>query len=98
MEFSLSGTGKGKSCERQNYPRHLDRAGKRLPGGADAGQGRRGCMAVQIHSGNHGQPKHHRRGKHGEHAHDFLYDDSGKCDRRERELTDRERKENSDIL
>ena len=58
-----------------------------------------GRMSVQIHSGDHGQPKYHALGKHGEHAHDFLYDSSGAMkDRVERELSDREREENGDIL
>lgn len=58
-----------------------------------------GRMSVQIHSGDHGQPKYHALGKHGEHAHDFLYDSSGAMkDRVERKLSDREREENGDIL
>ena len=58
-----------------------------------------GHMSIQIHSGDHGYPKSHRRGVHGEHAHEFVYDDNGTIiSRFERELTDAERKENSDIL
>ncbi len=60
------------------------------------GQGR---MSVQIHSGDHGNPHQHKMGTHGEHAHDFMFDDFGKLKGRvERELTDQERVENGDIL
>ena len=58
-----------------------------------------GRMAIQIHSGDHGLPKNHTRGAHGEHAHEFIYNEAGKPSGRiERELTDTERKENGDIL
>lgn len=60
------------------------------------GQGR---MSIQIHSGDHGSPKLHPYGQHGEHGHDFIRNESGEIiDRTTRELTDRERKENGDIL
>lgn len=37
--------------------------------------------------------------KNGEHAHDYVYDETGKlCDRPARELTQKERKENGDFL
>ena len=56
-------------------------------------------MAIQIHSGDHGSPKQHPYGQHGEHGHDFIRDEDGKIiDRTTRELTDKERKENGDIL
>lgn len=58
-----------------------------------------GRMSVQVHSGDHGRPKYHKRGIHGEHAHEFVYGSDGNItDRIERELTDIERKENGDIL
>lgn len=58
-----------------------------------------GRMATQVHSSHHGSPRVHPYGKHGEHGHDFLHDENGKIiDRTTRELTDAERKENSDIL
>ncbi len=58
-----------------------------------------GMMKTQIHGGNHGRPKFHQRGVHGEHAHEFIYNDDGSIQSRlERELTDAERRENSDIL
>ena len=60
------------------------------------GQGR---LVRQVHTGHHGKPKLHPYGQHGEHGHDFIRDETGKIiDRTTRELTDEERKENSDIL
>lgn len=53
----------------------------------------------QISNNNHGNPKLHPFGKHGEHAHDYIYAEDGRLKGRPvRELTDEERKENEDIL
>lgn len=58
-----------------------------------------GKQIKQISSDNHGHPKQHSYGTHGEHAHDYVYDESGKLIGRPiRELNDDERKENDDIL
>lgn len=58
-----------------------------------------GRQYKQITNNDHGQPKKHPYGKHGEHVHDYIYDKTGKLiDRPARELTDLERKENEDIL
>ncbi len=58
-----------------------------------------GRQKKQISNNGHGHPKAHKYGKHGEHAHDYIYDDSGNLiDRPIRELNDKERKENGDIL
>ena len=58
-----------------------------------------GKQSKQISNHNHGNPKHHEYGEHGEHAHDYIYDDDGNLvDRTTRELSDKERKENDDIL
>ena len=58
-----------------------------------------GRQIKQISNHNHGQPKRHPYGKNGEHAHDYIYDESGKlCGRPARELTQNERKENGDVL
>lgn len=57
-----------------------------------------GKIIKQIHSGNHGHPKQHPFGFHGEHAHDVFWDKNGKSYRPARELTDQERHENADIL
>ena len=53
----------------------------------------------QIANNNHGKPKQHPYGDHGEHAHDYIYDDEGNLLKRTtRELNEIERKENADIL
>lgn len=58
-----------------------------------------GCQEKQVCNNNHGNAKAHPFGKHGEHAHDYIYDDDGKLiDRPIRELSEEERKENEDIL
>ena len=58
-----------------------------------------GHQTKQICNNDHAKPKKHPYGKQGEHAHDYIYDDAGNLlDRTTRELTDEERKENSDIL
>ncbi len=57
-----------------------------------------GRQYKQISNNDHGNPKMHPFGKHGEHAHDYNYA-SGKLVRgNPRELTDVERKELRDIL
>lgn len=61
--------------------------------------GEDGKQIKQIANNNHGNPKQHPFGKQGEHAHDYIYDENGKLiNRTTRELTNIERKENSDIL
>jgi len=61
--------------------------------------GEDGYIKKQINTTDHGNPKNHPYGEHGEHAHDFTWDDTGKLiDRKTRELTEEEIKENSDIL
>ena len=58
-----------------------------------------GRQSKQISNNNHGHPKAHKYGKKGEHAHDYIYDNTGKLIGRPiRELNDKERKENGDIL
>lgn len=53
----------------------------------------------QISNHDHGHKKESKFGKHGEHAHDYYYDEEGNLTRGEaRELTESERKENGDIL
>lgn len=59
----------------------------------------KGIQYKQISNNDHGKPKAHPFGKNGEHAHDYVYDENGNLiSRKPRELTDDERKENSDIL
>lgn len=58
-----------------------------------------GRQTKQISNNNHGNPKQHPYGEHGEHAHDYIYGEDGKLKERPmRELTAQERKENNDIL
>lgn len=57
-----------------------------------------GRMTRQISNGPHGNPKKHPFGQHGEHVHDILWKNGVIVDRPVRELTDKERKENADIL
>lgn len=58
-----------------------------------------GNQIKQVANNNHGKPKQHPYGKHGEHAHDYIYDSDGSLiGRPARELNDEERKENADIL
>lgn len=58
-----------------------------------------GLMEKDIHTDAHGNYKAHNFGEHGEHAHDYEFDDNGRLKNKStRELTDDERKENGDIL
>ena len=57
-----------------------------------------GKQIKQISNHNHGNPKHHPFGEHGEHAHDYIWEDGTLKERPVRNLTEEERKENSDIL
>ena len=58
-----------------------------------------GMQTKQISNNDHGKPKKHPFGINGEHGHDYYYDENGVLKHGEaRELTDEERKENSDIL
>lgn len=58
-----------------------------------------GRQTKQISNNGHGHKVEDALGKHGEHAHDYIFDAEGHlCGRPSRELTDAERKENSDIL
>lgn len=58
-----------------------------------------GWQTKQISNNSHGHKAVENYGKHGEHAHDYIYDDDKKLvDRPYRELNEQERKENSDIL
>lgn len=59
----------------------------------------KGRQIKQITNHNHGNAKKHPFGKNGEHTHDYIYNEDGKlASRPVRELTEQERKENSDIL
>ena len=52
-----------------------------------------------IHATDHGNPKQHPYGEHGEHVHDYTWGDDGRLkNKTTRELSKEERKENGDIL
>lgn len=56
-------------------------------------------QSKQISNNDHGHKVESGYGEHGEHAHDYIYDDDGNLIGRSiRGLTDEERRENSDIL
>ena len=58
-----------------------------------------GRQYKQISNNDHGNPKRHPLGKHGEHAHDYVYTPEGACVRSgARDFDDDERKEVEDIL
>lgn len=57
-----------------------------------------GKQIRQISNGPHGNLKEHPFGMHGEHAHDIVWENGKIVGRPKRELSDRERKENADIL
>lgn len=57
-----------------------------------------GKQIKQISNHNHGNAKHHPFGEKGEHVHDYIWEDGKLIGRPVRELTEEERKENSDIL
>lgn len=59
---------------------------------------RRGEWIKQITNNDHGQPKNHPFGEHGEHAHDVTLNEDGSVSRTTRELTQEERREEADIL
>ena len=57
-----------------------------------------GVMRTQIHGGDHGHPKQHPFGRHGEHVHDYTWPEYGRPDRPAREATKDERIQHRDIL
>ncbi len=57
-----------------------------------------GKMKFQINTTDHGNPKMHPYGKKGEHIHDIIWKDGKIIGRPARELTDKERQQNKDIL
>ena len=75
---------------------HVDESGKVT---SRSFYGEDGLKKMDIHTTDHGNPKWHNRGKHGEHAHEYLWDENGRLKgKTERDLTVEERKENEDIL
>ena len=61
--------------------------------------GKSGYKEKDITTHDHGFPKKHPYGKHGEHAHDYEWSEDGSLkNRTTREISETERKENRDIL
>jgi hypothetical protein len=61
--------------------------------------GNDGMKEKDLHTDDHGYPKQHPYGNHGEHAHDYEWDDAGKLkNKTTREISDEERKGSGDIL
>lgn len=59
----------------------------------------KGYKKLEIHTHDHGHPKQHPFGTHGEHAHDYEWTDDGKLKNRTRRNIDaKEREDNKDIL
>lgn len=58
-----------------------------------------GNQVKQVSNNSHGHKAEGKLGEHGEHAHDYHFDENGINQHdKARELTEEERKENSDIL
>ena len=58
-----------------------------------------GWKNKEINTNDHGNAKEHPYGKHGEHVHEYEWNDDGSLKRRTtRDLNDQERKENGDII
>lgn len=58
-----------------------------------------GMKEKDIHTTNHGNPKTHNYGSHGEHAHDYAWNEDGSLKTKTtRNLSEEERERNSDIL
>lgn len=58
-----------------------------------------GMKKKDIHTTDHGNPKRHNFGKHGEHVDEYTWNEDGSLKNKvKRELNDTERKENSDII
>ena len=71
-----------------------------IGGGVDRNYyGDDGRQTKQVSNYDHGHKSESKFGEHGEHSHDYYYDEDGTLTRsKARELTDEERKENADIL
>ena len=59
-----------------------------------------GNQIKQVSNNGHGNKEDEKLGTHGEHAHDYFYNESSELANRSRsrELNDEERKENADII
>ena len=58
-----------------------------------------GFKVKDLHTDDHGYPKQHPFGKHGEHAHDYEWDENGRLkNKTTREINQEEKERSSDIL
>lgn len=58
-----------------------------------------GFKVKDLHTDDHGYPKQHPFGKHGEHAHDYEWDENGRLkNKTTREINREEKERSSDIL
>lgn len=57
-----------------------------------------GIMKLQVHGGDHGHPKQHPFGTHGEHVHDYVWGTEKRPEQPGREATAEERMHHKDIL
>lgn len=61
--------------------------------------GTNGLKEKDIHTDDHGYPNRHKFGQHGEHAHDYEWDENERLkNKTTRELSQEEREGSSDIL
>lgn len=75
---------------------HVDKSGKVDARGF---YNKDGLKYKDIHTTNHGNPKTHQYGKHGEHAHDYVWNLDGSLkEKTSRELNEKERSENGKII
>ncbi|MBR2895477.1 MAG: hypothetical protein IKC03_07460, partial [Oscillospiraceae bacterium] len=66
---------------------------------ARAFYGDNGMKIKELHTSDHGNPKWHNYGQHGEHAHDYQWNEDGSLKRKTtRGWNDEERERNGDIL
>ena len=90
----------GHSIPKQSEPNTvIDHLGKDNKVETRTFYGGNGLKKKEITNHDHGFPAKHPYGKHGEHAHDYEWDETGKLkNRTTREITQKEREENRDIL
>lgn len=89
-------SGTPKAADPGSIIDHIDKSGK-----VDVRTiyGNQGLKEKDIHTTNHRNPKQHPYGRNGEHAHDYDWDADGNLhNKTTREITESERKENSDII
>ncbi len=88
--------GTPKKSEPNTVVDHVDESGSVDARGFYGGDG---LKEKDIHTTDHGNPKRHPYGKHGEHAHDYTWADDGRLkEKTTRNLNDDEKGRNGDIL